>query len=118
MRNGQLTTSELPSCCLSSHNSSDLLKWEFRGTYYSMMNEVWQALGLSKLTINQYWGLDLGPCAHKGNDILVFTVKIAVNKQSRPLGYGGIIQWLRVLVTCPEDPGSISSTYRASHNCL
>lgn len=89
IRYDQQITSELPSCSLSSQHSSDLLEWEFRWTYNSMINAVWQDLGLSKLIINQYWGLDLGPCASKGNGILLnymSSLKIVLIKQNRLLG--------------------------------
>lgn len=33
-------------------------------------------------------------------------------------GWKGMAQWLKALITFPEDPGTIPSTHLATHNCL
>lgn len=115
MHHDQQIPSELPSCCLSP-----LQMCSNGNSGEPVINSVGQDLGLSKLTINQYWGLALWPCAYKANHTLLnymSSLKIALKKQQTSRA-GRIIQWLRASVALPKDPGLISITYRASHNCL
>lgn len=43
---------------------------------------------------------------------------VCEKNKKKYVGSGKMAQWLSVLATLPEDPGSIPSTYMATHNCL